>query len=217
MGELHRELATTKEALQAIIEEQEAKNEELKSANEEVESSNEELQSTNEELETTKEELQSTNEELTTLNEELSNRSLEIMQMNSDLKSLLGSIQVPIVQVDNGLMVRWATPTARKAFNVREGDIGRRLIELKPNFEVPNLNQLLREVIDTLVSREKIVRGANGRPFSLRIRPFRTAENKIEGAVLTLVELEMSGSGTKEQPQEPKSMVKRGKNGRAVS
>src|SRR5439155_14872961 len=101
VSELRRELAASKESLQAIIEEQEATNEELKSANEEIESSNEELQSTNEELETAKEELQSTNEELTTLNEELSNRNLEMMQMNSDLKNLLASIQLPIVMVDN--------------------------------------------------------------------------------------------------------------------
>src|SRR5216117_2933438 len=104
--ELHRELAASKESLQAIIEEQEATNEELKSANEEIESSNEELQSTNEELETAKEELQSTNEELTTLNEELSNRNLEMMQMNSDLKNLLASIQLPIVMVDTDLLLR---------------------------------------------------------------------------------------------------------------
>ncbi|PYL09889.1 MAG: hypothetical protein DME33_02510 [Verrucomicrobia bacterium] len=109
---LRRELAVSKESLQAIIEEQEATNEELKAANEEVESSNEELQSTNEELETAKEELQSTNEELTTLNEELSNRNLEMMQLTNELNNLLASIQMPIVMVDNALTVRRATPAA---------------------------------------------------------------------------------------------------------
>src|SRR5262249_256495 len=104
IAEVQRDLAASKESLQAIIEEQEATNEELRSANEEIESSNEELQSTNEELETAKEELQSTNEELTTLNEELSNRNLEMMQVNSDLNNLLASIQLPIVMVDNNLL-----------------------------------------------------------------------------------------------------------------
>src|SRR5437588_3830111 len=114
--QLERELAASKESLQAIIEEQESTNEELKSANEEIEYGKRELQSTNEELETAKEELQSTNEELTTLNEELSNRNLEMMQVNSDLNNLLASIQLPIVMVDNTLTVRRATPAARQAF-----------------------------------------------------------------------------------------------------
>ena len=125
--ELRRELAVSKESLQAIIEEQEATNEELKAANEEVESSNEELQSTNEELETAKEELQSTNEELTTLNEELSNRNLEMMQLTNELNNLLASTQMPIVMVDNALTVRRATPAARGAFNILPTDIGRPL------------------------------------------------------------------------------------------
>ncbi len=120
--DLRRELAASKESLQAIIEEQEATNEELKSANEEIESSNEELQSTNEELETAKEELQSTNEELTTLNEELSNRNLEMMQLTGELNNLLDSIQMPIVMVDNALTVRRATPAARGAFNILPTD-----------------------------------------------------------------------------------------------
>jgi two-component system CheB/CheR fusion protein len=187
--QLRDELGATKESLQAIIEEQEATNEELKSANEEIESSNEELQSTNEELETAKEELQSTNEELTTLNEELSNRNLEIMQINSDLNNLLSSINIPIVMVDNNLTIRRATPTARHAFNISDIDIGRRMTELKPNIDVPDIDKLLREVIDTLAVREREVHDSQGRRFSLRIRPYRTGDNKIDGAVLTLVDI----------------------------
>ena len=194
VGHLREELSATKESLQAIIEEQEATNEELKSANEEIESSNEELQSTNEELETAKEELQSTNEELTTLNEELSNRNLEIMQMNSDLSNLLSSIYLPIVMVDNTLTIRRATPTARDAFNITDSDVGRRMTELNPNIDIPDIEKLFHEVIDTLTVREREVRDKKGRLYSLRVRPYRTADNKIDGAVLTLVDIDSGGN-----------------------
>jgi two-component system, chemotaxis family, CheB/CheR fusion protein len=193
---LREELNATKESLQAIIEEQEATNEELKSANEEIESSNEELQSTNEELETAKEELQSTNEELTTLNEELSNRNLEIMQINSDLNNVLSSIHLPIVMVDNNLTVRRATPTAHETFNITDTDVGRPITELRPNVEIPDLEQLIHEVIDTLNVRERQVRDKKRALYSLRVRPYRTADNKIDGAVLTLVDIN-SGRGAK--------------------
>jgi len=190
VGELRRELAASKESLQTIIEEQEATNEELKSSNEEIESSNEELQSTNEELETAKEELQSTNEELTTLNEELSNRNLEMMQLTNELNNLLASIQMPIVMVDNALTVRRATPAARAAFNILPTDIGRPLSELRPNIDVPDLDKLLREVIETLGTRERKVSDKGGHKYSLRVRPYRTTDNKIDGAVLTLIDID---------------------------
>jgi two-component system CheB/CheR fusion protein len=190
LGELRRELAASKESLQAIIEEHEATNEELKSANEEIESSNEELQSTNEELETAKEELQSANEELTTLNEELSNRNLEMMQMTSELNNLLASIQMPIVMVDNALTVRRATPAARGAFNILSTDIGRSFTELRPNIDVPDLSNILQEVIETLSTRERKVRDRQGREYLLRVRPYRTTDNKIDGAVLTLIDMD---------------------------
>ena len=188
--ELRRDLAASKESLQAIIEEQEATNEELRSANEEIESSNEELQSTNEELETAKEELQSTNEELTTLNEELSNRNLEMVQMNSDLNNLLASIQLPIVMVDNDLLVRRATPTARNVFNVLQSDVGRPISDFKPNIDISDLEEVLREVIETLGMRERRVTDKKGRQYLLRVRPYRTTENKIDGAVMTLVDID---------------------------
>jgi two-component system, chemotaxis family, CheB/CheR fusion protein len=188
MAELRSELAASKESLQAIIEEREATNEELRSANEEIESSNEELQSTNEELETAKEELQSTNEELTTLNEELSNRNIEVMQMNSDLNNLLASIQLPIVMVDNNLLVRRATPLARNAFNVLQSDVGRSISDFKPNVDVPDLVDVLREVMETLEMRERRVTDKEGRHYLLRVRPYRTTENRIDGAVITLLD-----------------------------
>jgi two-component system CheB/CheR fusion protein len=191
--EIHRlrsELGANKESLQAIIEEQEATNEELKSANEEIESSNEELQSTNEELETAKEELQSTNEELTTLNEELSNRNLEMAQINNDLTNLLSSINIPIIMVDNGLTVRRATPLAEKLFNLIPTDIGRRLSDLKANLSIHDIDKMIREVLDSLATRESKVRDTQGRWYSLRIRPYRTRDNKIDGAVITLVDID---------------------------
>jgi len=200
-GELRRELAASKESLQAIIEEQEATNEELKSANEEIESSNEELQSTNEELETAKEELQSTNEELTTLNEELSNRNLEMMEVTGELNNLLASIQMPIVMVDNALTVRRATPAARDAFNILPTDIGRPLSELRPNIDVPDLENILREVIETLGTREREVTDKDGRQYSLRIRPYRTTDNKIDGAVLTLIDIDGAANGRQKNPE----------------
>jgi len=188
--ELRRELIASKESLQAVIEEHEATNEELKASNEEVESSNEELQSTNEELETAKEELQSTNEELTTLNEELSNRNLEMMQLTNELNNLLASIQMPIVMVDNALTVRRATPAARGAFNILPTDIGRPLRELRPNIDVPDMEKLLHEVIETLGTRERSVTDKQGRQYSLRVRPYRTTDDKIDGAVITLVDID---------------------------
>jgi len=196
IAELRRELGASKESLQAIIEEQEATNEELRSANEEIESSNEELQSTNEELETAKEELQSTNEELTTLNDELSNRNLEMMQMNSDLNNLLASTQLPIVMVDNDLLVRRATPAARNAFNVLQSDVGRPISDFKPNVDIPDLDEVLRQVIETLAMHERRVTDREGREYLLRVRPYRTTENKIDGAVITLVDI--NGGGMEE-------------------
>jgi two-component system CheB/CheR fusion protein len=193
--DLRQELAASKDSLQTIIEETEATNEELKAANEEIESSNEELQSTNEELETAKEELQSTNEELTTLNEELSNRNLEMMQMTNELNNLLSSIQMPIVMVDDALTVRRATPAAREAFNILPTDIGRPLGQLRPNIDVPDLENILRDVIDTLSTRERKVTDKEGREYSLRVRPYRATDNKIDGAVLTLVDIDGTKKG----------------------
>jgi len=190
IDQLHDELNLTKESLQAIIEEREAANEELKSANEEIQSSNEELQSTNEELETAKEELQSANEELTTVNEELGNRNVELAMVNNDLNNLLSSINIPTIIVDNDLCVRRVTSPGEKVFNLIPGDVGRPLSNIKPNLDMPDLGPLIREVIDTLSTREQEVCDSNGRWHQLRIRPYRTVENKIDGAVITLIEID---------------------------
>jgi two-component system CheB/CheR fusion protein len=128
------------------------------------------------------------------------------MQMNSDLNNLLSSIQLPIVTVDNALTVRRATPAARHAFNIMQTDIGRRLSELKPNIDVPDLEKILREVIETLATHESEVTDKEGRNYSLRVRPYRTSDHKIDGAVITLVDLgenkESHGGKTSKRAQQ---------------
>jgi two-component system CheB/CheR fusion protein len=187
---LRSELATTRESLQTIIEEQEANNEELKSANEEIQSSNEELQSTNEELETAKEELQSTNEELTTLNEELQTRNTELGQAINDLTNLLASINVAIVMLSEDLTIRRYTPMAERLFNLIPSDLDRRLSDLNRSILVPDLDQTIATVITDLTPVERDVQDRDGHWYSLRIRPYRTRENRIEGVVILLVDID---------------------------
>jgi two-component system CheB/CheR fusion protein len=189
-SKLRNELQNTKESLQAIIEEQEATNEELKSANEEVQSSNEELQSTNEELETAKEELQSTNEELTTLNEELHNRNSELSTSNNDLNNLLASVQVAIIMVTNDLVLRRYTPVAERLLNLIPSDIGRPLSAFSRGQLLPELGILASEVLDSLTLLEREIRDRDGHWFLLRIRPYRTRDNKIDGVVAMLIDMD---------------------------
>ena len=187
---LSQELASARDYLQSVIEEYEATNEELQSASEEAQSSNEELQSINEELETSKEELESSNEELITLNEELNNRNAELGRLNSDLVNLLSSVQMPILMLDSQLRIRRFTPAAEKLLNLIPTDAGRPIADLKLNLDCPDLERLIEEVIDTVSVREIETRDSAGRWHSLRIRPYRTLENKIDGAVVTLVDID---------------------------
>ncbi len=185
-----RELAATREYLQSIIQEVEAANEELQSANEEILSSNEELQSTNEELDTAKEELQSTNEELNTLNDELHARNEELTRVNSDLVNLLGSVQIAIVIVNADLRIRRFTPVAEKVLNLIPTDVGRPITQLRPNIECADLGELISDVIDRVATVEREVVDHEGRWYSLRIRPYKGLENRIEGAVVALVDID---------------------------
>jgi two-component system, chemotaxis family, CheB/CheR fusion protein len=187
---LEEELGATREYLQSIIQDQEAINEELQSANEEILSSNEELQSTNEELETAKEELQSTNEELNTVNEELQTRNGEMSQVNSDLTNLLASVQIPIIMVSNDLRIRRFTPLVQKIFNIIPTDLGRPIGDFKPNLKVANLEQLIEQAIDTVSVKEMEVQDHEGRWYSMRLRPYKNVDNKIDGAVITLVDID---------------------------
>jgi two-component system CheB/CheR fusion protein len=188
---LQRELEANREYLQSIIQELEAANEELQSANEEILSSNEELQSTNEELDTAKEELQSTNEELNTVNEELHARNDELSLVNSDLVNLVGSVQIAIVIVSGDLRIRRFTPMAERVLNLIPADLDRSIAHINPNIDCPNLAELITECIDTVTPIERDVRDRQGRWFALRIRPYKSLENKIEGAVLALFDIDI--------------------------
>ncbi len=186
LKEIEEELLATREYLQSIIEEQEIAGEELKSAHEEVQSANEELQSTNEELLTSKEELQSTNEELNTLNEEMQGRNAELTQSNNDLNNLLSSVNIPIVMLGNDLRIRRSTPQAEKVLSLLPTDTGRKITDFRIKLDVPNLEDLFLEVIDNLQTKEREVQDHEGRTYLMTIRPYRTDDNKIDGAVMTL-------------------------------
>ena len=190
LSRLRRELDATRDYLQSIIEEQEAMNEELRSANEEIQSSNEELQSTNEELETAKEELQSSNEELTTLNEELENRNDELGVVNSDLNNLLTAIEIGVVMLDGDMRIRRANPSAQRLLNLLPTDIGRSIDDMKTTLVMDHLDKIIASVIDTLEVRETTVQDRGGRWYSLRIRPYKTMDNKIDGAVMILIDVD---------------------------
>ena len=186
---MKQELVATKRYLHSLVEDKEASNEELQAANEEILSSNEELQSTNEELQTAKEELESTNEELHTVNEELHNRNFELTQANADLVNLLSSVNIAMVMLGRDLRIRRVTPQCGQAFGLTLSDVGRSITNIKPNIDVPDLEQMILEVINTGSVKEREVQDREGRWLLLRILPYRTLENTIEGAVLTLLDI----------------------------
>lgn len=190
VAQLQSELTATKEYLQSLVEQQDATNEELRSANEEILSSNEELQSTNEELETAKEELQSSNEELTTVNEQLQSRNLELSQTTNDLTNLLTSAAIPVVMVGTDLRVRRFTAPARKAMSLLPTDIGRPITHLKSSVDVSDLDAIIEDVIENVQVRSREVLDREGRWHMLRIHPYRTADNKIDGAVVMLLDID---------------------------
>ncbi|UNU18772.1 response regulator [Microcoleus vaginatus PCC 9802] len=176
--------------LQSLIQALENLNQDLKIANEEILSSNEELQSTNEELETAKEEIQATNEELTTTNEELRSRNIEQSLVNNDLTNLLASINIPVLMLANDLQIRRFTPTAQEIFNLIPTDIGRPFSDIRSTLDVPDLEQMMLEVIHTLHTKEQEVQTLSGYWYNLRIRPYRTTENQIDGVVMVLIDID---------------------------
>ncbi|HKW63747.1 MAG TPA: chemotaxis protein CheB [Candidatus Acidoferrum sp.] len=189
IAKLEQELAATKEYLQSVIETQEATNEELQSANEEILSSNEELQSTNEELETAKEELQSANEELSTVNDELRSRNQDVTQINNDLTNLFASIDFAVVIVGSDLSIRRFTPQAQKFMGLIPADIGRPLSNINPTIEIPELQSLVLQVMSSLRPVDRQVSDRQGARYQLRILPYRTIENKIDGAIVTIIDI----------------------------
>ncbi len=187
---LRQELDATKSYLQSVIEAQEAGNEELTAANEEIVSSNEELQSTNEELETAKEELQATNEELTTVNEELQCRIAISAQLSDDLTNLIDAVNIPTVVLDRALLIRRFSPSAQRLFSLISGDIGRPIGDFKLKINVPDLEPLLQHVIQSLEMQQREVQDTDGRWYKLVVRPYKTTDNKIDGAIIKLSDID---------------------------
>jgi two-component system CheB/CheR fusion protein len=187
---LKHEIVQLRGQLSSLIEDHETTLEEFKSVNEEVLSANEELQSTNEELETAKEELQSTNEELMTLNEEMQNRNTELSAVNSDLVNLLDTVNLPVVMVSLDLRIRRFTPPAQKLLNLLPFDVGRRLGEIRTNLELHDLEALVQEAIHSASPQEHEVREKNGAWYALRIRPYKSWDSKITGAVISLQDID---------------------------
>jgi two-component system, chemotaxis family, CheB/CheR fusion protein len=187
---LKQELLLTSQSMQSLIDERDSANQDLTSANEEIQSSNEELQSINEELETSKEELQSSNEELNTLNEELQNRNRELNRLGDDLTNILSSTTIPILMLDQELRIRRVTPAAENFFNVRSSDISRPIGDIRMNLIIEDLELIVRRVIETLNAEELELQDSEGHWHLLRVRPYRTADNRIEGSVLTLIDID---------------------------
>ena len=185
---LERELASTREHLRSMIAEHETAQEEMKAANEEILSSNEELQSTNEELETAKEELQSSNEELVTLNEELQHRNTELRVLTHDLTNLLVGVDIPVLVLDADLRMRRFTPVAGTLLNLIPGDVGRPFNNIASSLNVADWDELFSDVTahGRLIEREVTAHG--GRRYSMRIRPYKTDNGKIEGVLVVMLD-----------------------------
>ncbi len=197
IAELESDVAEMREYSQAVQEQHEAANEELQAANEEVQSANEELQSVNEELETSKEELESANEELTTVNEEMSNRNVELNRLNNDLTNLQTSTRLPVILLGRDLSVRRFSQQAEKQFGLLMSDVGRPISHIRHNLvlggasESPvDLEGLSTEVISDVREQEREVRERDGdRWYSLRVRPYLTSDNRVDGVVLVLLDI----------------------------
>lgn len=190
ISEINDDLASTKFHLQSLLEERDSRNQELVSANEEIQSANEELQSANEELETTKEELQSSNEELQTVNEELQQRNTALTEATNDLSNLLNSVNLPLLMLSDELRIRQFTPLTERLMNIRASDIGRPINEIRLNLSVEDLEPILLDVLETLGTRELEVQDRDGRWRLMRVRPYRTADNKIQGVVMVLMDID---------------------------
>jgi two-component system CheB/CheR fusion protein len=194
VAELETELAETRDYLQSMQEQHEAANEELQAANEEAQSANEELQSINEELETSKEELESANEELTTLNEEMSNRNVELNRVNNDLVNFQTSTRLAIVLLGRDLTIRRFSQRAERQLELLASDMGRPISRIRhglvQNDSPLDLQRLAAEVIADVREQEHEVLDRNGRWHSLRVRPYMTLDNKVDGAVVVFVDID---------------------------
>ncbi|RJP24361.1 MAG: PAS domain S-box protein [Deltaproteobacteria bacterium] len=191
-AELERALREVREELLVARGEMQTSREELKSINEELQSANEELYSTNEELSTTAEEMQSMNEELQTVNTELQTRVEDLTRASSDIKNLLDATDIAIVFLDNELHVRRFTARATRIINLIQSDAGRPLADIVSNLIYPELIGDAREVLRTLAVSEKLATSRDGSWFAVRILPYRTVENRIDGVVITFSDITAS-------------------------
>lgn len=187
--DLEAELSRTKERMQTAVEEFESSKEEMGAANEELRSMNEELRSTAEELETSKEELQSMNEELVTLNQEYQNKVDELSQLSSDLQNLLASTDVATIFLDRNLCIRRFTPQVGELFNIIEVDQGRPLAHITHKLQDGDMLQDAELVLASLLPVEKEIKTEDGRFYLVRLRPYRSVEDRIEGVVITFVDV----------------------------
>ena len=188
---LRAELAAANEYLRSIMAEHRGTTDDLAAANDELVAANEELQSTNEELQTAKEEMQSTNEELNTVNDELRDRNTELDLIASDLVNVLASVDLPVIIVDMNLKVRRFTPTVSRIAGFIPEDIGRPIDDLKLKVKVDDLPERVQAVIRDLVPRECEVEGPEGRWFRMQIRPYRTTDQRLDGAVLSFLDVDV--------------------------
>ena len=190
--QMEQELQQCRENLQTTREEMQTSQEELKSTNEELQSTNEELQSTNEELTTSKEEMQSLNEELQTVNAELQVKVDDLSKINNDMKNLLESTDIATLFLDNALRVRLFTTGVNRIFKLIPGDVGRPITDIASDLLYPELAEDAPEVLRTLLFHEKQVAARGGRWFVVRIMPYRTLENMIDGVVITFTDITVS-------------------------
>jgi two-component system CheB/CheR fusion protein len=188
LAELERDLERTRQELSASREKLGAWQQELQSTREEFQSTNEELQSSNEELTTSKEEMQSMNEELQTVNNELQAKLDELSQASNDMQNLLNSTDIATLFLDGELRIRRFTPQAAKIIRLIPRDTGRPFTDIVTALDYPELADDAREVLRTLVFREKMVAAGGERWFSVRIMPYRTQENVIDGLVITFTD-----------------------------
>ncbi len=188
---LERELSSAREHLRGLIAEHETAQEEMKAANEEILSSNEELQSTNEELETAKEELQSSNEELVTLNDELQHRNAELDVLTHDLTNLLVGLDIPVLVLDAEQRVRRFTPMAGALLNLIAGDIGRPFSNIASTLDVTDWKQIIGAVTTRGQLVEREVMDRMGHRYSMRVRPYKTDHNRVEGVLVVLLDTDL--------------------------
>jgi two-component system CheB/CheR fusion protein len=182
-------LRQTQEEIRSTREEMQSSQEEIKSANEELQSTNEELQSTNEELITSKEEMQSMNEELQTLNHELQAKVEDESRANNDMRNLLDSTDIATLFLDEALNVRRFTPRMTKIIKLIPGDVNRPITDLASDLVYPELAADAQAVLKTLVFKETAIKTIDGRWFSVRIMPYRTRDNRIDGVVITFADI----------------------------